>query len=111
MKQQEVDPEGVPLDRKMKSQDEVTETSPGIVPTGPSPLTGKPAGLKLDEVDDPGAVNAPRIAVEASKAARGNAVPEYRPSVSSQLPDQISARQVQADRSNPDGCQAFEVQR
>ncbi|MGA7558393.1 MAG: hypothetical protein WCF61_05500 [Terriglobales bacterium] len=107
------DPEGLPLDRKLSKQasDEVAPTSAGVTPTSPSPLTGRPAALKLDQVDDPGAVNAPRIAVQATKGEGKNTVKEYVPSVVSRLPDQISARQVQADRSNPDGCSASEVQR
>jgi hypothetical protein len=78
--------------------------------TSPSPLTGKPAGVKVDEVDDPGAVNAPQIAVESAKSPASTSVPEYKQPLS-RLPDQISARQIQADRSNPDGCVASEVQR
>jgi hypothetical protein len=128
--EKELDPEGMPVNRRLKDADplesaekgwqvgtelahivdEVTETSPGVQVTSPTPLSGKPSGYMVGSTA-PGASEAPQIAVEGPKAARGNAVPEYRPSVSSQLPDQISARQVQADRSNPDGCQAFEVQR
>jgi hypothetical protein len=114
MRQQgELDPEGKPIGREMRpvQQDEVTETSSGIVPTSPSPLTGRPAALKLDQVDDPGAVNAPRIAVQATKGEGKNTVKEYVPSVVSRLPETISAREIYNDRSNPDGCVSGTVQR
>jgi hypothetical protein len=88
---------------KTETHDEV-ETSSGITPTSPTPLTARPAALKVDEVDDPGAVNAPRVAVESAKSAHGNEIPEYI-QAAHDLPQTITARQVQADDSNPTGCE------
>lgn len=100
--EKETDPDGLPLDRKLSKQaDEIMPTSTGITPTSPTPLTGKPSGLKVDDVDDPGATNAPKIAMEAPKAARGNSIPEHRGADLSQLPETIDASR---DFSNPDGC-------
>jgi hypothetical protein len=112
MKQeQEHDPDGVPTNNRQMSKqaDEVQPTSAGIVPTSPSPLSGKPSGFIVGSTA-PGASEAPQVAVEATRAVRGNDVKEYE-QPGHDLPETISARQIQADRSNPDGCQAFEVQR
>jgi hypothetical protein len=89
--------------------DQVTETSPGLKVTSATPLSGKPSGFIVGS-EGPGASEAPEVAVEAPKAARGNAVPEWKP-LPSNLPDVITAREVANDRSNPDGCVASEVQR
>ncbi|MGA7557857.1 MAG: hypothetical protein WBV60_11060 [Terriglobales bacterium] len=105
------DPDGVPTNnRQMKQNDQVTETSAGVEVTSPTPLSGKPAAYQVGQ-SDPGQPAAPLIAVEAPKSQRSNAIPEYRPSVSSRLPDTISARDVYNDDSNCDGRIAGRVQR
>jgi hypothetical protein len=77
--------------------------------TSATPLPGRPAAYQVGQ-SDPGQPEAPSIAVEAAKTAttrepeRGNAIPEYRQPAHN-LPDQISAREVYDDASNPDGCQ------
>jgi hypothetical protein len=106
----EADPEGLPLSRQMKPHDEVQPTSPGVQVTNPTPITARPAAYQVGQ-SDPGQPAAPQIAVEATKPTRGNDVQEYRPSVSSRLPDVITAREVANDRSNADGCVSGEVQR
>jgi hypothetical protein len=111
MKNEELDPEGKPIGRPMRQQDEVSETSAGVTPTSPSPLSGKPSALKLDQVNDPGAVNAPRVAVESSKSPRGDGIPEWKPPVGSRLPEVITAREVFEDDSNCDGRVSGRVQR
>ena len=102
MKEQEHDPEGFPINREL-SRDEVEVTSP-------MPLSGKPSGFIVGGTA-PGASQAPEVAVEAPKAARGNSIPEYHQPDHAGLPETITAKQIQADRSNPDGCIASEVQR
>jgi hypothetical protein len=103
MKQEEeLTPEGLPLNRQMKQNDQVTETSPGLEVTSPNALSGRPSGFMVGQTA-PGASEAPRIAVESPRAVQGNAVPEYKwPALN--LPEQLSARQIHEDRSNPDGC-------
>jgi hypothetical protein len=116
----------------MKNEKEVDpdelETSPGLQVTSPNALVAKPAGYIVGS-EGPGQPPAPTIAVEAPTTATArvpevggesafgmNAAPErggvveYR-QPATRLPDAISAREIANDRSNPDGCQAFEVQR
>jgi hypothetical protein len=96
----EVDPEGIPVSRKMSNQqDEATETSAGITPTSPTPLTARPAGYIVGS-EAPGQPTAPMVSVEASQGQRTNSIPEYR-APASRLPETIDASR---DLSNPDGC-------
>jgi hypothetical protein len=69
--------------------------------TTSTPLPGTPGQLKVDDVPDPGATNAPKIATEAPRAVRGNSIPEHRGADLSRLPETIDASR---DLSNPDGC-------
>jgi hypothetical protein len=105
----EVDPEGLPLDRRMKQNDQVTETSSGLEVTSPNALSGRPSGFMVGSTA-PGASEAPQVAVESVKSPKQSAIPEYR-APASRLPDTISAREIYNDRSNPDGCVSGEVQR
>lgn len=89
--------------------DEVTETSSGIQPTSPTPLSGKPSGYMVGSTA-PGASEAPQVAVESAKSPKQSAIPEYQ-APASRLPDTISAREIYNDRSNPDGCVSGGVQR
>jgi hypothetical protein len=107
---EELDPEGMPINRQLTKQRDVEPTSSGITPTSPSPLTARPAGYLVGS-SGPGQPQAPAVAAESPRAVQGNSVPEYRPTALSRLPEQISARELANDRSNPDGCQAFKVQR
>jgi hypothetical protein len=108
---QEHDPDGLPTNNRQMSKqaDEITPTSSGITPTSPNALSGKPSGFMVGSTA-PGASEAPQIAVEGPRAARGNDVKEYK-QPGHDLPETISAREIANDRSNPDGCQSFEVQR
>jgi hypothetical protein len=116
----EVDPEGIPVSRKMSNQQD--EASAGITPTSPTPLLAKPASY-LVQSEAPGQPAAPAIGREAAPPAaqrapeiggdprlsslglnispeRGNAIKEYvQPA--NRLPETIDASR---DLSNPDGC-------
>jgi len=108
---EETDPEGLPIHRRLSNQgDEIAPTSSGITPTSPTPLTARPSGAGAVGQSDPGQPAAREVAVESAKSPAKSAIPEYR-APASRLPEVITARQVANDRSNPDGCQAFEVQR
>jgi hypothetical protein len=108
-KNEQTDPEGLPIDRKMKSQDEVQPTSPGITVTSPNSLSGKPASYLVGS-EAPGHSTAPESKVEGTRSSSQSGVQEYKAPVS-RLPDSISARDVYNDRTNADGCTASEVQR
>lgn len=106
MKEQEHDPEGLPLSRELpavRQHDQVTETSP-------DPLTALPQGAGIVGSEGPNQPAAREVGMESAKSPASTSVPEYKQPVS-RLPERITAREIQADRSNPDGTQAFEVQR
>jgi hypothetical protein len=92
-----------------KQSDEITPTAPGLEVTSPNALSGKPSGYLVGS-GAPGHVTAPESKVEGTRSSAQSAIPEYR-HPPSRLPEQISAREIANDRSNPDGCQATEVQR
>lgn len=118
MKQeQEHDPEGLPISRQMKQNDQVTPTSAGIVPTSPTPLSGKPASYLIGG-EGPGQPAAATIAVEAPTTAtarvpevggessfgqnarpeRGGPIPEYK-APPSRLRD-IATREIADDAAS-----------
>jgi hypothetical protein len=82
-----------------KVNDEVTPTGSGITETSPTPLAARPAAFIVGGTG-PGQPSAPTIAV---KATTQGGISEYAPRPS-RLPEQISARQITNDDSNPDGC-------
>lgn len=89
-----------------------------VTETSPTPLSGEPAALKVDEVADPGATNAPKVSLEEPKGAPArvpevggesafgmNAKPELGDAVEykappSNLPGSISAREVERDAAD-----------
>lgn len=99
------DPDGVPTGNRQMSK----QASDEVTPTSPTPLSGRPSGFIVGSTA-PGHSEAPMISVEAPRAERGNWVEEY-PQPASRLPERITAREIQADRSNPDGCSDSERQR
>lgn len=81
-----------------------------LEPTSPTPLSGsgKPSGLLVNS-EAPGHTTAPEVRVESAALPKEQGS-EYK-APPSRFPERITAKEVQADRSNPDGCQSFEVQR
>ena len=83
---------------------------PDLEPTSPNPLTAPPCGAGPVGQSGPAQPAAREVGIEAAKSPTSTSVPQYKPTVS-RLPERITAREIQADRSNPDGCIASEVQR
>jgi hypothetical protein len=98
MKEQEHDPEGLPLSRELpavRQHDQVTETSP-------DPLTALPQGAGIVGQSGPNQPEARAVGMEAAKSPASSSIPEYKQPLS-RLPNVITARQVYEDDSNPDG--------
>lgn len=91
----EVDPEGLPLDRKLGM--DVSVTGSGISETSPTPLTAEPAGYIIGQ-RAPGQPEAPLIRVQ-TRTKKDSLAEEYR-QAQSNLPSVISAREIARDASD-----------
>jgi hypothetical protein len=77
--------------------------------TSPNSLTAPPQGAGAVGQRDPGQPAAREVPIEPAKSPAANPITEYKQPMS-RLPERITAREIQDDRSNPDG-RISEVQR